>query len=116
MTALAVLASGSVLVAGCGASDDQADADRSTASVATSSIARAPERAATGKPSKWVSIEDCEVVEEILATVEAGRLPDIREQLVSLRLERSSKIRLTEDGLLAWLGGSGIGNGTCTFD
>jgi hypothetical protein len=66
-------------------------------------------------PDKWVSVEDCEGVEAIIAAAEAGRLPDAREQVIRARLGRESKIKLTEDGLIAWLGGGREGTGTCSF-
>jgi hypothetical protein len=69
----------------------------------------------TFEPGKWVSIENCDAVEAILAAAEAGRLPEARTTFAHLNLGRESEIRLTEDGMVAWLGGGPDGTATCNF-
>jgi hypothetical protein len=91
------------ITSGCGSG-----ADRTAASAP-------PKSSLVAVPGEWVSIENCDAVEAILAAAEAGKLPNARTTLAHLRLGRESKIRLTEDGMIAWLGGGPEGTATCNF-
>ena len=89
------------VVSGCGSTTS---ADRAAAP---------PKNAQSASPSDWVSIQDCDAVEALIASAEAGGLPNARTTLVGLHLGGQSKIRLTEDGMWAWLGGGPEGTAPC---
>ena len=112
VTALAasLVLGGAVIASGCGASEANnasADARAATRSTPTQQ-ARAP------VPDGWVSIEDCQAVEAILNSL-GGAEAEARAFLIDLNLGRDSKIRLQEDGTIAWLGGGKEDTGTCSF-
>ena len=94
------------ITSGCGSGAD------GTAAPPKSAPSKSP---LVAVPGEWVSIEDCDAVEVILATAEAGKLPNARTTFTHLRLGRDSTIRLTEDGMIAWLGGGPEGTATCNF-
>ena len=102
MPAAAVLATiAAAIASGCGSGAERTAAGSKSSPAAV--------------PGQWVSIEDCDAVEAILTTAEAGRLPNARTTLAQLNLGRDSKVRLTEDGMIAWLGGGPEGTATCNF-
>ena len=111
VTALAAsLVLGGAVASGCGASEaNNASADARAATTSTpTQQARAP------VPDGWASIEDCQAVEAILNSL-GGAEAEARAFLTDLNLGHDSKIRLQEDGTIAWLGGGKEGTGTCSF-
>jgi PASTA domain-containing protein len=64
-------------------------------------------------PGQWVSIEDCEAVEAIVAAVEPASQAGARRLLSDLG--NQSDVQLTDDGTIAFLGGGPEGTGSCSF-
>jgi hypothetical protein len=64
---------------------------------------------------EWVSVEECEAVQKILAALDPTILPHAREVLRGLSRLRGSQVQLLTERTVAYRGGAGERTAACKF-